>query len=78
MWRAKICPPDRNRVNGGGIVIFNDANVMTTDDIVTTCQRERAQPAPWLKEGLKIRGGDQTGIEGEGLYLCQNWGELPP
>ena len=43
-----ICPPDWNRVIGGGVVIFNDANVMTTDDIVTTCQRDRAQPAPGL------------------------------
>ena len=33
-------------INGVGVVIFNDANVMTTDDIVTTCQRDRAQPAP--------------------------------
>ena len=43
-----ICPPDWNMVNGGGVVIFNDANVMTTDDIVTTCQRDRARPAPGL------------------------------
>ena len=43
-----IWPHHWNRVDGGGVVIFNDANVMTTDDIVTTCQRDRAQPAPGL------------------------------
>ena len=28
------------------IVIFNDANVMTTDDIVTSCQRDRTPTSP--------------------------------
>ena len=43
-----ILPHHWNRVDGGGVVIFNDANVMTPDDIVTTCQRDSAQPAPGL------------------------------
>ena len=33
-------------INGVGVVIFNDANVMTTDDIVTSCQRDRTPTSP--------------------------------
>ena len=33
-------------INGVGVVIFNDANVMTTDDIVTSCQRDRTPISP--------------------------------
>ena len=31
-------------INGVGVVIFNDVNVMTTDDIVTSCQRDGTRP----------------------------------
>ena len=39
-------------INGVGVVIFNDANVMTTDDIVTSCQRDRTQPARPVQAGV--------------------------
>ena len=52
-------------INGVGVVIFNDANVMTTDDIVTSCQRDRTPTSPASAD----RGAGMSKIV-EGTSFC--------
>ena len=46
-----ICPPDWKR----RVVIFNDYNVMTTNDIFKSCQRGRTPTSPGLPAGYGRR-----------------------